>query len=253
VRTKPKPKASMKVNSPKPFEFEKAGQKPRTSSSPLKEVLQVVNADYDVGPEWKAARDNLRDVLVSVIAYCDRIELVLTAGLRTDSDGNLIPIEDPRERLLLAFREGQMGPLAPGLAGALKPLTDKSFEVKFWVGRTEDLEARFVQRFQKLRSSKLPVPVTADLFYRLGGLRIVTETDPAQLYLDFAYGISQLDDLRRIRNCEWCGKFHVRKKVERKDHYFCVDSPDCRKAFSNQRRKEKEILGGSIGSRKTKE
>jgi len=95
------------------------------------------------------------------------------------------------------------------------------------------------------------LPYAEDLF-RLGAPMIWPDGDvQVSVYWMFIQGISQLDDLRRIRVCEHCGKFHLRKKVERQPHYFCVDSDECRKAFHNQKQKEKGNTDGRIRPRKT--
>lgn len=254
MRTKTKRQANTGSTSPPPFQFEKEAPKPRTSTPLLKEVLKMVNTDFDGAvPEWKQTTDDLRQVLASVIAYCDRIEQLLTAGARSNSDGTLTEVEGPRERLQLAFRDVLSGEFGRGLAGVFRPLTDRVFQIQLSLLPQKDLNDRFVEQLHQLQASTLPIPVTSALFFRPGQLHLVTQNDAAQLTLDFAHAISQLDDLRRIRKCEHCGKFHVRKKVERKPHYFCVDAPDCRKAFNNQRRKEEEALYGRQRPRKTKE
>jgi len=169
---------------------------PRSDVDLLRGVLDRVNGGIRFAGRLQVARNRIATALTNVIETCDAMD----------------DVGDDAERVRH---------LASRLADALKPVEGRLVKVRlFPVGRRPAIQ-----------------PVSTDdpaglvnLFRMRQVLMVGQETDE-ELYLGFARAMGQLDDLRRIRTCDQCDKFYVRKKVQRQAHHFC--SNDCRRSFHN--------------------
>ena len=251
---------------------------PRADSEQLGRVFDVINGDVYRPERFAEARKDITEVLRRTIRHCDAIEEALAGILRLTDDKGVEHVHELKtrdERIAQACQMAlRFGHLFSPISGrrfqvmVIPRLEDSTREIlgkktgpyRKELSRTTDESGRPVQwEYETVNRRPGAMPDAEDLF-RLGSPLLWPDGDvEVQLYWEFIQGMSALDDLRRIRVCEHCGKFHLRKKVERQPHYFCVNTDECRKAFHNQKDKEKDpeqekgIPGGSIRSRKTKE
>jgi hypothetical protein len=113
------------------------------------------------------------------------------------------------------------------------------FPVKIWFHKSSEMIDQLKRSKAAYEAGQPLVLPERDLFFRVERrLWVLAKDAEEQLYLDFAEGIVALDDLRRIRRCGdvrayGCGRFYIRKKVQRQDHYFCADQ--CRKNYHNNK------------------
>lgn len=242
---------------------------PRVDSADLSRVFDVVNGQVYRPERFNQARKEISEVLLEVIRHCDAIEEAL-AGIYRFTDANSgreitqeLKTRDERveyaSRIALRVRH-VFGPLhgrkfqvmaIPGLDESSQKLLNEKLG-SYWkeTAQQYDESGSAVQwEVEQIYRRPGALPYAEDLF-RLGAPLIWPDGNvEVQLYWEFIQGLSRLDDLRRIRVCEHCKKFHLRKKVQRQPHYFCVDSDECGKAFHNQKQKEKGIEDGRKHSR----
>jgi len=197
----------------------------------LDHVLKITNGEVRRPERYEPELSQVKAVIDRVIRHCDSIEDAL-AGFESFAGGTIL-ISKNKDRVNRAIE------IAAALAGIfLRSGLQRTFSVTLSpVSATEkDVEG----------SWKAGVLPPAEELFGLNGISVwpignVSE----QLVWEFYQGITQLDDLRRLRRCDGylhAVKFHfIGKKVQRREHYFCSD--ECRSDF-NYKKLIETLKGG---------
>lgn len=208
---------------------------PKSDVKDLEHVLSVINGETYRSERYEPQRSAIRHIFDNIIEYCDRIEELLSGSARFN--GKPYPISK-RDRIPRVLDAAYSGLYRLFDADPAHPAT---FTVRILPNRGS--------HGRKERESWSPkvLPPAEELF-RVTNLFMYPDGDiGVQLHWKFYQGITQLNDLRLLRRCS--GYLHdsphyfLRKKVERKKHWFCSDQ--CRSDFNYKKLIEEKAANGN--------